>query len=73
MRRSPRDRLIIPLGGALTLMWLAAGFTVLLDRTNTGALEVFLATTTLEGMLAAFVLGVGRIRVNENGNQGDPR
>lgn len=65
---TPRDRLVIPLAIAYTLMWLAAGFDVLIDQNNARALEVFLGATTLEGMLAAFVLNVGR-RGRFNGDE----
>lgn len=70
-RRSPRDSLILPLFVALTLMWLAAGFDVLIDRNNTGALEVFLATTTLEGMIVAFAVGAGRLGSTNGRNEGE--
>ncbi len=71
MRRSSRDRLIVPLFFALTLMWLAAGFDVLIDRKNTAALVVFLATTTLEGMFVSAILGLGRL--SRNGDDGGPK
>lgn len=69
MQRSTKDRLIWPLAAVLALMWLAAGFDVLIDGTNTGALEVFLATTTLLGMIVAFAVGAGRLG-GGNGNGG---
>lgn len=58
---SQKERLLIPLAVAVTLMWLASGFAVLFDRSNTSALEVFLATMTLEGLIVGSVVGVNRL------------
>jgi hypothetical protein len=61
----PGDKLIWSLATAVTLMWLASGFDVLLTQ-KPASLEVFIATTTLEGVIVGYaVKWRGMFRVEE--------
>jgi hypothetical protein len=61
---SPRDRLIIPLACAVTLMWLASGCDVLITQ-SPPSLEAFLAITALEGVVAGYVFKWSTSRESE--------
>lgn len=62
-----RDRLTIPVAVALTLMWLAAGFTAL----YTSRTEVFIVTTAPFGTLCGYLFARDIFRRAKNGNGED--
>lgn len=67
-RNGVRERLIVPVAAALTVMWMSAGF----DALFTGRTEVFFIATAPFGALVGYLFGqeiVGRVvgRAPRNG------
>ena len=58
-----RDRIILPLSLALTIMWLLSGLVAL----RTGNVQVFVICSAPFGVMTGYVFGVRILRRNGNG------